>query len=100
MALSIGQMAALSYNDVLKVKNLPENQWAENAAMRWLEKNGYIKRRNLGPQIEIPLDYRINPNAEFLVRARALRCTIDPALQTDSTDMIREDRDTDHAHDW
>ena len=66
MALSIGQMAALSYNDVLKVKNLPENQWAENAAMRWLEKNGYIKRRNLGPQIEIPLDYRINPNAEFL----------------------------------
>jgi hypothetical protein len=66
MALSISQMAAVSYPAVLNEMRKPENQWAENAFLREFERQGGIKRESLGPTIEATLDYQRNPNAEFL----------------------------------
>lgn len=38
----------------------------ENAALRIMEKNGVITRKPLGPTIEVPLDYRVNPDVAVL----------------------------------
>jgi hypothetical protein len=65
MSLSISQILASSYEKVLGSK--PENQWHESAAMRALESAGLITRINGAPTIEIPLDYQMNPDADFLV---------------------------------
>lgn len=66
MALTIGQIAAVSYPEVIAENKKAANQWAESAFMRALEKLGAIDRRNLGEVIEAPLDYRRNPGAQFL----------------------------------
>ena len=64
MALSITDILAASYPAVMKSK--PENQWAESAVLRIMEKQGFVKREDLGATIEVTLDYLINPGAEFL----------------------------------
>jgi hypothetical protein len=61
MALTIGQIAAVSYNAVLAEARTPANQWAESAFMTELERQGGIERKSLGAQIEATLDYRRNP---------------------------------------
>lgn len=64
--LTIGQMAAVSYPEVIAENKKPENQWAESTLMKFADKLGMIDRRNLGENIEAPLDYRRNPGAKFL----------------------------------
>lgn len=66
MALSIEQIAAVSYPAVLAELRKPSNQWVENAALRVLEKNGFIQHVSLGENIEIPLDYRPNPDTAIM----------------------------------
>lgn len=66
MALSIEQIAAVSYPAVLAEMRKGENQWVENAALREMEKQGVIQRIALGPTIEAPLDYRVNPDTAVL----------------------------------
>jgi hypothetical protein len=66
MALSIEQIAAVSYPAVLAEMRKAANQWAENAALREMEKQGVIQRTDLGPTIECPLDYRVNPDTAVL----------------------------------
>jgi len=66
MALSIEQIAAVSYPAVLAEMRKPANQWVENAALRVLEKMGFIQHVSLGENIEIPLDYRANPDTAIL----------------------------------
>lgn len=66
MALTIGQLATISYPAVLADKKKPENQWAENSLLDALEKMGMLERRNLGSTIDVPLDYRRNPGTDFL----------------------------------
>lgn len=66
MALTIEQIAAVSYPAVLAEMRKPANQWAENAALRVMEKMGFIKRVSLGENIEAPLDYRVNPDAAVM----------------------------------
>lgn len=65
MALSISQIVASSYNAVLAESRKPENQWAESAFMRELERMGAINKVDFGPNIEVPLDWRRNPGAGF-----------------------------------
>ncbi len=67
MALSISQTLAVSYAAVLADKRRPANQWAESALLTELENQGGVKRVSLGPTIEAPLDYRVNPGAGFFV---------------------------------
>lgn len=66
MALTISQIAAVSYPAVLADMRKAANQWSEAAFMRALEKGGYIDRRSLGATIECPIDYRRNPGSDFL----------------------------------
>jgi hypothetical protein len=66
MALSIEQISAVSYPAVLAEMRKPGNQWAENAALRVLEKMGFIKHISFGENIECPLDYRVNPDTAVL----------------------------------
>ena len=66
MALSIEQMASVSYPAVLAEMRKAANQWTENAALREMERQGVIKRLSLGPTIEAPLDYRANPDTAVL----------------------------------
>lgn len=65
MALSVSQILAASYNAVVATARKPENQWSESAFMREMERQGMIDRIDFGPVIEIPVDYRRNPNAGF-----------------------------------
>ena len=64
MALSIKDIVAASYDAV--VSNKPNNQWAESAVLRMMEKQGFVVRKNLGATIEEPLDYVANAGAGFL----------------------------------
>jgi hypothetical protein len=66
MALSIDQITAVSFNDVRNEMRKPNNQWAESAFLRELEKGGFIKQVAGGPQAETTVDYRRNPGAAFL----------------------------------
>lgn len=66
MALSVEQISAVSYPAVLADLRKPFNQWAENAALKALESNGFIQRVDFGENIEIPLDYRANPDTAVL----------------------------------
>jgi len=66
VALTIEQIAAVSYPAVLAEMRKPANQWVENAALRVLEKGGFIERKSLGENIEVPLDYRANPDTAIL----------------------------------
>jgi len=66
MALSIEQIAAVSYPAVLAEMRKAQNQWHESAAMRELEKQGCVERISFGENIEVPLDYRRNPDAAVM----------------------------------
>lgn len=66
MALTIDQITAASYPAVLAEMRQAANQWVENAALRVMEKQGVIQRKDLGPTIEVPLDYRVNPDTAVL----------------------------------
>lgn len=66
MALSIEQIAAVSYPAVLAEMRKAANQWLESAALRELERQGAIDRISLGATIEAPLDYRQNPDTAVL----------------------------------
>lgn len=68
MALTIEQIAAVSYPAVLAEMRKGANQWAENAALRHLEKKGFVQHISLGENIEAPLDYRSNPDTAVLAQ--------------------------------
>lgn len=67
MAFTIGQILAASYNAVLNTARKPENQWAESALMRALEKQGFLVKKSFGNQLEATLDVRRNPGTQFQV---------------------------------
>jgi len=66
MALTIEQIAAVSYPAVLAEMRKAANQWVESAALREMERQGVIDHISLGPTIECPLDYRVNPDTSVL----------------------------------
>lgn len=66
MALTIGQIAAASYQAVLNESRKPENQWAESALMREMERQGMIVRKSFGNTLEATLDVKRNPGTAFL----------------------------------
>ncbi len=66
VSLTISQIVAVSYPAVLAEMRKAQNQWAESAFMRELEKQGALERKSLGATIEAPLDYQRNPGTTFL----------------------------------
>ena len=65
MAL-ISQIASVAYPAVLAEMRKGQNQWVENSALREIERQGAVQRVNLGENIEVPLDYRSNPDTAVL----------------------------------
>jgi hypothetical protein len=66
MALTISQIAAVSYEAVVSEMRSAQNQWAENAVLNKFEDSGMIVRKSFGPTLEETIDYRRNPAADFL----------------------------------
>lgn len=60
------QIVAATYDRVNNEKNKADNQWSENATLRFLEMKGALKRVSGGPQLEFTLDTAVNPDAAFL----------------------------------
>lgn len=54
-------MIAVSFPAVLAESRKAANQWAESSVMRVFDAKGFIERTDLGPTIEMPLDYQRNP---------------------------------------
>ena len=67
MALTIGQIAAASYPAVLADMRKPTNNWSANPALKSMERAGFIERTAFGNVIEVPIDYRSNPDAAVLI---------------------------------
>lgn len=66
MALTIEQIAAVSYPAVLAEMRKAANQWAESSVLKIMERKGFIQHISLGVNIEVPLDYRANPDTAVL----------------------------------
>jgi hypothetical protein len=67
MAPTVSQIAAASWSKVITENGKAANQWAENAGMRMLQKMGAIDPVDFGENIELPIDYRANPDGGVLV---------------------------------
>src|SRR5688572_20342442 len=65
-SLDIEQLAAISYNAVLTDKRKPENQWRDSTVLNAMQKNGILRKEDMGPQVEFILDYRRNQTAGFI----------------------------------
>jgi len=63
---ALSQLVTTAYPEVLADERKPHNQWHESAFLRLMEKIGAVKRRPGGAAIEYPLDYRKNPDTDFL----------------------------------
>lgn len=72
MALTIGQIAAISYTAVLNEKRKPANQWAQSSLLAEMQKQGFIVHKSLGDGVECTLDYRSNPDTEFTTELQTL----------------------------
>ena len=81
MALTIGQIAAVSYPAVLADKRKAANQWAESALLHKMEAGGFIVHKSLGATIEAPLDYQRNPGT--VIQATELQ-----ALSLTKTEVV------------
>lgn len=63
---TISQIVAASYPAVLGTLRKATNQWAENALLSEMERQGMVKRESLGATIECKLDYQKNQAVDFL----------------------------------
>jgi hypothetical protein len=78
---ALSQIVTASYPAILAKMRSADNQWAESAFLRELDRQGAIKRISLGPTIEAQLDYRRNPGAG--VQASELA-----SMSTTKTDIL------------
>lgn len=67
MALTVSQIAAASYPAVLAEAKRAHNNWFAAPALRALEKAGFLERTSFGENIQVPIDYRSNPDTAVLV---------------------------------
>lgn len=78
------------------------------ATVEFWKRRAAKHRRSLQAEIATVLDetagretaLAANPYAEFAAWAAEFRKRTAGTHQTDSTELIREDRDTDHGHTW
>lgn len=63
---TVSQLLAASFPEIVADKKKAANQWAENALLDEMERQGMIDYRSLGQQIEAPLDFQQNATMSFL----------------------------------
>lgn len=66
MAIPFEQLVASTYDDVVNERNKAADQWSESSFLKALEELGGVKKTAGGATLQITLDYKQNPAAEFL----------------------------------
>ena len=66
MAIPFEQLVAATYDDVVNEKNKAADQWSDSSFLKSLEKLGGVKRVPGGATLQLTLDYKANPAADFL----------------------------------
>ena len=66
MAIPFEQLVAATYDDVVNEKNKAADQWSDSTFLKALEKMGGVKRISGGATLQLTLDYKANPAADFL----------------------------------
>jgi len=66
MALSVDQALAIAWPSAIADGKRPFNQWSEQALLREMDKQGMIKRMNLGESISVQIDHQANPEAKVM----------------------------------
>lgn len=90
MALDVSQITAASFPKVLAEMRKAATQWHESAAMRLLESQKAIKRESLGENIEVPLDYRANPDGGVLASSQDTFALTNTEILTSAVYSIAE----------
>lgn len=66
MALDISQIKASAFPAIIAENKRAHNNWFAAPALKSMEKMGFISREPLGETIQVPIDYRSNPDAAVL----------------------------------
>ena len=67
MAIPFEQLIAATYDDVVNEKNKAADQWSDSSFLKGLEKLGGVKKIAGGATLQLTLDYKANPAADFLL---------------------------------
>jgi hypothetical protein len=67
MAIPFEQLVAATYDDVVNEKSKAADQWSQASALSTLEEMGGVKRVSGGATLQLTLDYKANPAADFLL---------------------------------
>jgi hypothetical protein len=67
MAVPFTQLVASTYDAVVAERNKAADQWSDSSALQHLQKIGGVKGVAGGATLQLPLDYRQNPAADFLL---------------------------------
>jgi hypothetical protein len=66
MAIPFTQLVAATYDDVVNEKNKAADQWSDSSFLKGLDRLGGVKRVPGGATLQVTLDYKANPGADFL----------------------------------
>jgi hypothetical protein len=68
MAVPFEQLVASTYDEVVTERGKKAaDQWSDASALNFIESKGGVQRVAGGPTLQMPLDYRQNPAADFLL---------------------------------
>lgn len=90
---TITQLVALNFNEIVKDRDgKAHNQWAENAFLREMERQGMVVRKPGGAQLEFPIDYQKNAGTDILAtdftQTSVAKTEVISAAQFDWTDIV------------
>ena len=89
MAIPFTQLVAATYDDVVNEKNKAADQWSDSSFLKGLDKLGGVKRVPGGATLQVTLDYKANPGADFLATdATATSTTKTEVMTAASYSMI------------
>lgn len=66
MAIPFSQLVAATYDDVVNERNKAADQWSDSSFLKTLERLGGVKKISGGATLQLTLDYKANPAADFL----------------------------------
>jgi hypothetical protein len=66
MAIPFTQLVSATYDDVVNERNKAADQWSDSTFLKALEKLSGVKKVPGGATLQITLDYKANPAADFM----------------------------------
>ncbi len=66
MAIPFTQLVAATFDDVVNEKNKAADGWSDSSFLKTLERLGGVKKISGGATLQLTLDYKQNPAADFL----------------------------------